>query len=164
MTSLARVTTMTDRIPDPPKPGTYYVQFQRELAASEHISTLANLLANIHWLFEGWILPAGPLGGDLKRVYQQAACYAVRACSDIEQKVATARAARWAQRHYLKLRLGTIQAASEEEVDRILADFVAAIIDEHRHHLMHGAHVISPRDRVEMADLDEEIPDDPRRI
>jgi hypothetical protein len=148
----------------PPEPGTYFLTFQRQLAASEQISALAKLLAHVHFLYEGWGQVAQPLGAELTRIYTKAACYAVRACSDVEQRVASGKAERWALDHYMDLRLAMLKSPSHEDSMKLLRDFVRGILDEHRFCLMQGCNQLSPRDRLTLAAMNEETPNDPRRI
>ncbi len=154
---------MNTDLSTPPTLGTHYIRFQHELAASEHITTLANLLAHAHFLYEGWPKLADlPLAGDLKRIYSNAATFAVRWCSTVDQKVARAKAERWALDNIFRLRQDQLNAHSHEEADQILRDFVGGILDEHRFTLMHGPRQLSVRDQLRVAEI--EAPDDPRRI
>jgi hypothetical protein len=106
------------------------------------------------------------LTSDLKHIYVKAACLAVRACSDVEQKVAEGKAIRWARSNYLKLRMDTINAKTEEEAEAILGRFVSRILDEHRFCLMNGVTALSPEDEQAIADIanEDEEHHDPRRI
>ena len=144
--------TMRDPVP-PPKPGTFYQTFQRQLHSSDQIDMLARYLAHVHFLYEGWGPVALPLGGDLQRIYRKAACYAVRACSDVEQKVAQGKAERWALDNYMRFRMAQLKTTNTEDAQNLLRDFVRGILDEHRFCLMHGYAQLSPRDKVQIADI-----------
>jgi hypothetical protein len=140
-------------MPDTQKPGTFFLTFQRQLAASGQIEVLAGLLAHVHFLYEGWGQVALPLDGELKRIYSKAACMAVRACSDVEQQVARGKAERWALDNYMRFRMQQLKTTDHEESLQLLRDFVRAILDEHRFCLMHGPEVASVRDTLQMAEI-----------
>lgn len=105
-----------------PTPG--QPMYLRQLAASAHIQSLATVLAVAHWKFEGWDALPLPLEGELKRIYEQAAEYAVRFCSEADRKVAEDRAV-----GYGRSLLGENPA---------MVTLLREVLDVYRHSLMHG--------------------------
>lgn len=130
-----------------------YLSFQRELAATEQVAgALAPLLANTHFLFEGWGQVALPLAGELKRIYIKAACYAVRWCSDVQRSGATSRAENYALNAHPALlktlaSCDTTPAAGEEAIRA----FVRSCLDVHRAALMNGP-ALSEREMAQIGD------------
>ena len=171
MSSLQEVVTrdkpMRDPIPDPPIPGTFYRQFRRQLAASEHALTIGQLLMNAVYLLEGWPLPAQPWNREQRHEFTQHACYAIRACSDVEVQTAIGKAERFAVDRYLDLRQDMLRILSPEEKERILRKFARDIVYEFQFCLKYGADVLSAADEATRDRLllsGEERDDDPRRI
>lgn len=126
-------------VPRPADPG-HYLQFQRELAASEQIvTTLAPRLAETHFLFEGWGRVSLPLVGELRRLYVQAACYAVRWCSDVQRRGATSRAENYAlNAHPALLTVLRSCDTTPEAGEQAIRAFVRDCLDVQRAALMHG--------------------------
>lgn len=137
-----------------PTPGMFFLQFQRELAASGQIAHLAETVAHVHWLYEGWTGLLTPLSGETKRLYEEFACYMVRYCSEVERRVAADRAVRWGQ--------GAFEALTEnlrscdttpDRADDLVASFIKQCLDVQRFALMHGSAQMSPQERVVHADI-----------
>lgn len=146
-------------MPEPTAP--YYLTFQRELGASEHVRTIARMLAHTHWLYEGWRGLPLPLTGELKRIYERAAAYAVRFCSTVEQHCAVKRAERWGLHAFdaLEENLRSCDTTRDDRAELIRA-YVRQCLDVERHALMHGSHVLSPQEQavvMETIDLPEAL-------
>ncbi len=127
--------------PTLPDPGGFYLTFQRTLAASEHIRTIASLLANTHWLYEGWGMAPLPLAGTMARLYQRAALMAVRLCSEPDASMAQSQAVVWGLAAFDGLQR---ELASPDAVEGVRAQaigqFITTAITIHLHALEHGAH------------------------
>lgn len=145
---------MPPPVPDPPEPGTYHLTFQKQLAATEHVSTLAKLLAHVHWLYEGWGPVPTPLGAELTRIYTKAACLAVRYCSEPERQVAESKAERWALDNFLQLRMDLLQTQDRQETEQLIRAFARRILDEQRFSLMQGCTELSTGDRITLAEME----------
>lgn len=143
-------------MPSPPQPGTFYLQFQRQLAASEQIVYLAQVLAHAHWLYEGWGDVAVPLNGELKRIYERAACGMVRACSEVERKVATSRAERWGLNAFDAL-MENVQMVDAERGEQLIRSFIKQCLDVQRFALMHGVGEMAPQEQALMAEANGDL-------
>jgi hypothetical protein len=145
-------------LPQPPEPGTEYLRFQRDLAATEQIRTLAHLLANVHWLYEGWFKFNDPLQGELARIYTQAACLAVRECSEPERNVADDRAEMYGLQAFPELERQLASCDTTPEIRRgLIYTFVRQCLSVRRFALMHGTAVRSDLEQGEIQrSLDEE--------
>ncbi len=124
-----------------PDPGDFYLTFQRQLAASEHVRTIASLIANTHWLYEGWGMAPLPLGGSMAQLYQRAALMAVRLCSEPDASMAQSHAVVWGLKAF-----DTLQAdlhspdLTESDRTQAIGQFITTAITIHLHALEHGAH------------------------
>lgn len=67
-----------------PEPGTFYLEYRRQLAASEQVKGIAMMLANAHYLYEGW-----PTPGHVSIRHTKEAERAIRACSEPCRSAAT---------------------------------------------------------------------------
>ena len=138
------VSGMIDLVcPKPEQP-----MFMRQLAASAHIETLAAVLAIAHWKYEGWKGLDLPLAGEQKRLYESAAEYAVRFCSEDARHEAESRAVS----HALTAVGKALMAAqfTPETISKGVETAIRQALDIYRHSLMRGT--ASPVEMVSIAD------------
>lgn len=137
-----------------------HTKFCRDLAATAQITAyLAPALQHVHWLFEGWNDQelVHPLGGELQRIYTKQACFAVRACSEVEQHVAVSRAERWGLSAFpaLQEQLASCDTTRGDGEELVRA-FVRSCLDVFRGHLMNGVSVQTPQEQVALAEMGDE--------
>ncbi len=125
----------------PPCEPHYFIRFQRELNASEHIRTIANLLANTHFMYEGWGQVALPLNGPLLRSYGRIASTAVRMCSEPDLSMAQSQTVVWGSAAFDRLQVALASPDATESVRKqLIGRFLTTAIEVYRHALEHGAH------------------------
>lgn len=149
-----QIVAQAEPMDNPPIPGTFYLTFQRQLAASDDIAYLANVLAHVHWKYEGW--PGEeprPLGGDLKRIYERAACAAVRLCSEPDVKVASSRAQRWGLNAFDAL-MENVQTVDSERGEELIRSFIKQCVDVYRFSLVNGVNKLAPQEQVLLAEIE----------
>ena len=123
---------------DPPRL-TGYREFQATLASTAQIAHVAETLAHVHWLYEGWTGLVRPLTGEIKRVYERAATYAVRFCSQDDRHVAESRAMAHGVRAFDRLErdLRSCDTTPDHRAF-LIRSFVRECLDVHRAQLMNG--------------------------
>lgn len=148
------IITRNHAMSEPPAPGTYYLTFQKQLAASEDIAYLARVLAHVHWKYEGWSRDVpSPMGGQMKQIYEKAACTAVRLCSEPEVQVATSRAERFGL-HAIERLVEDVGFADSERGEELIRIFVKQCVDVFRFSLINGVGELAPQEQVMLADME----------
>ncbi len=124
-----------------PEPGTFFLQFQKELRGSEHARMLANMLANVHFLYEGWGMAPLPLNPTLLEIYSKPALIAARFCSEPDRSMAQSQAIVWGREAFDGLQRELASPDATESVRaQAIGRFITTALDIYTHALEHGAH------------------------
>jgi len=128
--------------------------FMRQLAGSLEITSLAAMLAVAHWRLEGWPGLALPLEGELQRIYEGHAEYAVRWCSESARHEAESRAVSYALKAVGDALM--VPSFNAEGIAEGVRTAIREAIDIYRHSLMRGTNspveLVSIKEMVDAAD------------